>query len=207
MFGFGRSKSPSGPYFVVGHQSVFSKQQLTPTEFGQEITRLSFNFGVEQFEYHQTSCNISPEDTRLLKAVGSNPGLIQLLYTNLRIGANLCYAKVVLRVPDEIMAEVESGVLSALRSTMYGMDETLIKDQKNIASSFSIAIGRELLQLEKDASLLLLFRYVNHFYPEFDASGEAAVPRGLYASLTGLGTRIVAIECQDHFKITYLKAR
>lgn len=207
MFGFGRSKSPSGPYFVVGHQSVFSKQQLTPTEFGQEITRLSSIFGIQQFEYHQTSCNISPEDSRLLKEVGCNPGLIQLLYTNLRIGANLCYAKVVLRVPDETMGEVESGVLSAWRSTMRGMDEIIIEEQKNMAVSFSTAISRELLQLEKDASLLLFFRYVNLFYPEFDASGGATVPRGLYRSLKGLGTRMAAMECQDYFKIAYMKAK
>lgn len=207
MFGFGRSQSSSGPFFVVGHQSVFSKKQLTPTEFGREITRLSFNFGIEQFEYHQMSCNISPEDARLLKEVERNPGLMQLLYTNLKIGAYLCYAKVVLRVPDETIAEVESGVLSALRSTMPGMSEIILEDQKNIAASFSTAIGRELLQIEKDASLLLFFRYVNHFYPAFDASGGTTVPSGLSGSLMGLGTRIVGMECQDHLQITYMKAR
>lgn len=206
MFGFSWSKSPSGPYFLVGNQSVFSKQQLTPTEFGQEVTRLSFNFGIDQFEYHQTSCNISPDDVRLLKVIRSNPGLIQLLYTNLRIGANLSYAKVVLRVPDEIMVEIESGVLSALRSSMQGMDEILIEDQKNIAINFSTAIGREILQVERDASLLLFSYYISHFYPEFDSGGGATLPLGLYGSLTGLGTRMTAIECQDFYKITYVKA-
>lgn len=207
MFGFGRAKSSSGPYFVVGHQSVFSKKQLTPAEFGQEITRLSFKFGIEQLEYYQASCNISPEDTRLLKEVGNNPGIMQLLYMNIRTGAYLCYAKVILRVPEETMAEVESGILSALRSTMHGLEEIFIEDQMNTAASFSTAIGREVLQIEKDASLLLFFHYVNHFYPAFDTSEGVTVPSVLYSSLTGLGTRIMAMECQDHFKITYMKAR
>jgi hypothetical protein len=207
MFGLGWSKSPSGPRFVIGQPSVFSKQQLAPIEFGQEIVRLGLNFGIEKFEHHQTSCNISPEDARLLKEVESNPGLLQLLYMNLSIGANLCYAKVILQVPDEIMAEVGSGVLSGLRSTIPGMDETLIEDQKNIAANFSTAIGRELQQIEENASLFLFYRYVNHFYPEGDTSGGTTVPRGLYNSLTGLGTRLMAMECQNFLKITYVNAK
>lgn len=202
MFAFGRSKSPSGPIFVIGNSSLFSKKQLTPTEFGREITRLSFMLGIEQLEHYQKARDISTDDLRLLKEVGRNPGIMQLLYVNLMTGAFLCYAKVVLEAPDETLVEIESGVLSELRSTMPGFSEDILDGHKNITVSFSIAIGREILQIERDASISLFFSYFNHYYPEFDSGGGSAVPSGLFRSLTGFGSRVVA-SCQDIFQITF----
>lgn len=204
MFGFGRSKSPSGPVFVVGNSSLFSRKQLTPSDFGREITRISFELGIDAFEHYQNSPNLSSDDLLLLEEVGRNPGIMQLLFVNLITGAFLCYAKLILKVPDEIVAKVENGVLAELRSKMPGISEDIVDDHKKFTTSFSIVIGREVMQIERDASISLFFSYLNHFYPEFGSSG-AAVPRGLFRSLTGYGSRVMA-SCQNDFQITFQPA-
>lgn len=205
MFGFGRSKSPSGPVFVVGNSSLFSRKQLTPSDFGREITRISFELGINAFEHYQNSPNLSSDDLHLLEEVGRNPGIMQLLYVNLITGAFLCYAKLILNASDEIVAEIENGVLTELRSKMPGFSEDILDDHKKFTTSFSIVIGREVLQVEKGASISLFFIYFNHFYPEFDSGGGSAVPSGLFRSITGHGSRVMAL-CQDDFQITFQPA-
>lgn len=202
MFGFGRPNLPSGPIFIVGQPSIFSKNQFSPTDFGREITRLSFDLGIDLFERYQTSHDNGLDDLRLLEKVKRNPGIMQLLYVNLITGAFLCYAKLILKVPDEIVAEVENGVLVELRSRMPGFSEEILDDHKKYTASFSIVIGREVLQLEKGASIKLFFLYFNNFYPEFDSGGGTNVPNGLFSSITGYGSRVMA-QCQDNFKITF----
>ena len=100
MFGFW-SKPLSGPLFEIGKQSVFSKKQLTPKEFGLDITRLSFDTGISTLEGFQTSSGNGLEDARLLSEIANNPGLMQLLMTNLTIGGYLSFVKFVLKVPEE----------------------------------------------------------------------------------------------------------
>lgn len=206
MFGFGNLRSPSGPIFVVGNSSLFSKKQLTPTDFGREITRLSITLGGTQLEFYQNGCALDSDDVRLLKLVERNPGGMQLLYANLIAGAFLCYARLMLRVPEKNIAEVESGVLSELRSTMAKIfPEEILEYHKNITVSFSKAIECEIQQNETDFSPPLFFRYVNDVYPEFDAGGGAIVPSGLFMSLTGLGSRILAM-CQNNFQLTFQRS-
>lgn len=201
MFGFSRKQSSANPTFVVGNSSLFSKKQLSPTNFGREITQVSFNFGLDVFDHYQNSPDLSSDDLRLLKEVEGNPGIMQLLFVNLITGAFLCYAKLLLKVPDEIVSEVENGVLTELRSKMPGFNEDVLEDHKKFTTSFSIAIEREVLQIEKGASISLFLSYVNHFYPEF-GSGKADVPSGLFKSLTGYGSRVMSL-CQDQLKITF----
>lgn len=76
--------------FIVGSSALFSKTRLTPNEFGREITRLGFAFGVEQFERYRQVDDAGQEDLRLLKEVKLNPGFMQLMYANLITGAFLC---------------------------------------------------------------------------------------------------------------------
>jgi hypothetical protein len=204
MFGFGRSKSSSAPMFIVGSSTLFSKTRLTPNEFGREITRLGFAFGVEQFEQYRQAGDASQEDLRLLKGVEQNPGFMQLLYANLITGALLCYAKVALQTSVEIVDEVEAGILSELRSTMPAMSEKLLNDHKHITANFAIAIEREVREVEEDASLALFLGYINDFYPGI-TSGKQAVPSGLVSRLTGLGSRFMAI-CQNKFNLSFQKA-
>ena len=206
MFGFGQLKSPPSPVFLVGNSSLFSKKQLTPTDFGREITRLSLMLGATQLEFYQNGCTLSPDDVRLLKLVGSNPGIMQLLYANLIAGAFLCYARLVLQVPEENIAEVESGVLSELRSTMAKIfPEEILEYHKNITVGFSNAIEFEVQENEKEVSSPLFFRYVKDVYPEFDAGDNYIVPSGLFMSLTGLGSRILAM-CQNNFQLTFRRS-
>ena len=80
MLGFFKSNASSGPVFVVGSSSLFSKNELAPSEFGREITRLGFNFGIAQFEMYQNANSASPLDVLFLRDVVKNPGLVQLLY-------------------------------------------------------------------------------------------------------------------------------
>lgn len=201
MFGFSKPKPPQGPLFVVGNSSLFSKKQLTPTEFGREITRLGFQFGVAQFEQYRSAQDVSAEDTRLLREVGRNPGIIQLLWANLITGAFLCHAKVVLAAPANVVAEIEAGVLAELRSTMPGMGEKVLKDHTDITANFAIAIQLELQEVEENSSLSLLFRYINDFYPELYLGGTLSVPSGLSSFIVGLGSRFVAV-CQKDFQLS-----
>lgn len=200
MFGIFRTS----PKFIIGNSSLFTKKSLTPIEFGHEITGIGFALGIDAFEHYTKSTENGADDKRLLKEVGHNPGIMQLLHVNLITGGFLTYAKVLLEVPDEILAEVEHGILSELRTRMPGFDDDILENHKNFTTSFSIAIGREILQIEKDASISLFFGYLNHFYPGLGSGGEFAIPNGLFNSLKGYGTRVAAA-CQDQFKISYLE--
>ncbi len=201
MFGFSKPKPQQGPLFVVGKSSLFSKKQLTPAEFGREITRLGFQFGVAQFDRYRSAQDVSAEDIRLLQDVGRNPGIIQLLWANLITGAFLCHAKLLLAAPANVVAEIEAGVLAELRSTMPGMSEKVLKDHTDITANFAIAVEREMQQVEENSSLLLLFRYINDFYPELYSGGMPSVPSGLSSCIVGLGSRFVAV-CQSDFQLS-----
>ena len=201
MFGFSKPKPPQGSLFVVGRSSLFSKKQLTPTEFGREIARLSFQFGIAQFEQYKSAQDVSAEDTRLLREVGRNPGIIQLLWANLITGAFLCYAKLVLAAPANVVAEIEAGVLAELRSTMPSMGENVLKDHAHITANFAIAVQREMQQVEENSSLSLLLRYINDLYPELYPSDVPSVPSGLSSFIVGLGSRFVAV-CQTDFQLS-----
>jgi hypothetical protein len=197
MFGFGKPKLLPGSIFVVGNSSLFSKRQLTPTEFGREITRLGFRFGVAQFGQYSSAQDISAADRRLLQEVNRNPGIAQLLWANLITGAFLCHAKLVLSAPADVIAEVEAGGLAELRSTMPGMSEQVYENHKDITANFAVAIEREMQHVEENCSLSLLFRYINDFYPELHAGHAAAIPTGLSSFIVGLGSRFVAFSQRD----------
>jgi hypothetical protein len=191
---------PLEPIFIVGSSSLFSKTRLTSHEFGIEITRLGFRFGVEQFERYQKTPGAGAGDLRLLTVVGRNPGLMQLLFANLITGAFLCYAKFILKASDKTVSEVEAGVLSELRSTMHGMSEGILENHVDITVNFSIAIERELLEVEENSSRVLFFRYVHDFYPDAGIGTEGTPSGGLPKLISGLGSRFMAI-CQDNFKL------
>jgi hypothetical protein len=201
MFGFGKPKPSQGSVFVVGKSALFSQRQLTPIEFGRDIARLGFKFGVAQFDQYRNADDISAADAHLLREVGRNPGLIQLLWANLVTGAFLCHTKLVLSAPASVVSQVEAGVLAELQSTMPSMSEQVHQNHKDIAANFAIAIEREMLQVEENSSLSLLCRYIDDFYPDVYAGGEATVPSGLSSFIVGLGSRFVSV-CQNDFQLS-----
>ncbi len=199
MFGINR------PAFIVGSSSLFSKKRLTPVEFGREATRLGFSFGVAQFGQYQSAGSKSQADVRLLNEVRRNPGIMQLLFSNLVAGAFLCHARMSLRATEKVSAEVEEGVLVQLRSTMPQMSPHVLQNHKDITVNFAIAIEREMRQIEAESSTSLLLSYINDLYPEFGSGVASALPSGLFAVVSGLGSRFAAV-CQDDFKITLSQA-
>lgn len=202
---FGWLKSSSSPLFVVGNTSLFTKKQLTPNDFGREIFRLSLRLGVSQFDFYQNGCVLSPDDVRLLKLVGHNTGSMQSLYASLIAGSFLCYAKLLLRVPEINITEIESGFLSELKLEMAKIfSAEQLMNHKNIMVSFSKALESEMKQDATDSILpQLFFRYVYDYYPEFNNGVEFKfIPSGLSESLTGLGSRMMAI-CQNNFQLTF----
>ena len=193
--------SPKMTFFKVGNSSLFQKNELSPIEFGREITRLGFQFGVSQFgEYISRESPSALEDT-FLKNVQSNPGFLQLLFTNLITGAFHCYAKNLLHADAEVLKDVENGISDELRSTMSaGLSDDLIENHKLITLSFSIAVEREIMSIEEDASTNLLIKYASDFYLTENAEAIHQDPRGLSEYLSGLGSRFMAI-CQDNFQL------
>lgn len=195
------SKTPPDSTFVIGKSSVFSKKRLTPSEFGREITRLGFRCGVAEFEHYQKAHDISAEDQFLLNKVNCNPGLIQLLYANLITGAFLCYANILLHASDDVLDQIKIGILAELRSTMSELSEEIHEYHKDAIVNFSLAIEREVRELEEDSSLSLIFRYIIDFYPALQFDDESIMPSGMYNTLTGIGSRFMAA-CQNDFQIS-----
>ena len=103
-----------------------------------------------QFGQYQNSSSLSSQDIAFLNEVNQNPGIIQLLYTNLVAGAFLCFAKVILKPPQEAILNIEAGILTELRSTMQGMSEEIIEDHTKITMNFAIAIEREIKEIEEN---------------------------------------------------------
>lgn len=202
MLGFGKSENQSEPLFIVGNSSLFSKVQLTPTEFGREIRRLGFQFGVAQFGQYQNSSSLSSQDITLLNAVNQNPGIIQLLYANLVAGAFLCFAKVILKPPQEAILNIEAGILTELRLTLQGMSEEIIDDHTKITMNFAIAIEREIKEIEESSSLSLFYHYISYFYPNLPSELKEKIPFGLFNSISDLGSRFLAV-CQNDFQLTF----
>lgn len=196
MFGFGRS----GPTFVVGSSALFVKTKLSPREFGREITRLGFRFGLARYDDYKSAKDNTAVDIRLLGEIARNPGLIQLLFANWATGAFLCHTKVVLRATDEIMAAVELGLIDELRGSMSAMSEQIIENHKMITIQFRSAVEREIRQTEVNASVSVFLHYTRAFYPESGIDSKDQVPKGLVSNLAGRGTVLAAI-CQDDFRL------
>jgi len=194
-------KDSPNAIFIIRNSSLFSKKKLIPIEFGREITRLGFKFGLLQFEDYQGSQEISIEDQQLLIEVNRNSGYIQLLYSNLVTGAFLCYAKVILNASNEVIAEITIGILEELRSTMPEMSNEILEDHKIITTNFCLAIEREIREIEENSSLSYFFHGIGNFYTALQYNEESRMPIGLLNSLIGLGSRIMAI-CQNDFQIS-----
>ncbi|WP_424191526.1 hypothetical protein ACMYR3_09250 [Ampullimonas aquatilis] len=187
-------------FFKVGNSSIFQKNELLPIEFGREIARLGFQFGISQCgEYISREAPSLLEET-FLKNVQSNPGFLQLLFTNLITGAFHCYAKVLLHADAEVLKDVESGIVDELCSTMPWLSKDLIQNHKLITLNFSIAIEREIKSIEENSSTNLLIQYASDFYLTENARAIHQALRGLSEYLSGLGSRFMAI-CQDDFQL------
>jgi hypothetical protein len=205
MFGFGKKQPQSAPAFVVGSSSLFTKNRLTPSEFGREATRLGFSFALAQFQQYKNADDLSVLDIRLLKEVACNPGIMQLLYANLITGGFLCHAKMILHVNESVASEIEDGVLTELRATMPGIGDEILVSHKTITANFAIAIEREIRNIEPDSTISLMHNYITHFYPEALLAGRSELPSSLRSFIIGLGSRFVAV-CQGDFKISLQQA-
>ena len=205
MFGFGKKQPQPGTAFLAGSSSLFSKNRLTPSEFGREATRLGFSFALAQFKQYQDADDLSAQDIRLLKEVARNPGIMQLLYANLITGGFLCHAKMILQANKSTTSEIEDGVLTELRSTMPGIGNEILVSHKDITANFAVAIEREMRNIEPDSTISLMRNYVTHFYPEALVASNSELPNALRSFILGLGTRFVAV-CQGDFKISLHQA-
>jgi hypothetical protein len=202
MFGFGKPKTSKDPKFIVGSSTLFIKNQLTPFEYGLEVVRLSFSFALAQLQAYRGVDDHSQTDTVLLTTVSRNPGPMQLLYVDLVAGGFLCHARMVLRIEESISAEVEAGILAALRAKMEGLDELTISSHSDITANFAVAIEREMTGIERDSTVSLLKKYIIHYYPNSGLTAESELPSALNSFIVGLGTRFVAV-CQRDFRITF----
>ena len=139
--------------FIIGDAQLFSKETLTPYEFGRDIANLGLNFGMAQLDHYKSTKDTTPEDAEILQKINSNPGFAQLLWFSLITGSFLCYAKLLLAAPNETLHEVISGINDFTHELMQGIPDNTIKNQVQITINFSIAIEREVLQLEEKSSV------------------------------------------------------
>lgn len=197
------TKVNRGPLFMIGKPgSLFSKKELTPNEFGREITRLGFRMGIDEYGHYLNNPLNTPEDLRLLDIINRNPGFIQLLYANLITGAFLCYAKLLLRVPNDVVSDIKNGILSELQTTMPEMKAEIHLNHTKITEDFAQAIEREVKEIEKNSSIVYFLKGINSFYQPIVFSEDSIFTNMLFSSLDGYGSRVMAF-CQNDFVISF----
>ena len=161
MLGFGRIAAPT---FRVGNSSLFTKNDLTPDEFGREIVRLGFRFGISHADDYLSSGGRTPGDIALISKAKLNPGMMQLLFANLVSGAFYCYAKVLLRVSPSFLQTVEEGMLSALATMMPALGKQMSEHHKLVIVGFANALEGQIRGADPDPSAVLLIQYACDFY-------------------------------------------
>jgi hypothetical protein len=179
------------------------KKDLTPDDFGREVVRLGFRFGVFHADDYLSTGGQTPGDIALIEKAKSNPGMMQLLYANLVSGAFYCYAKVLLRVSPAVLTTVEAGMLSALIETMPALGREMSEHHKLIITGFARAIESQIRGTEPDPSALLLIQYACDFYL---SDQYKHLPETLAERLSGFGSTFMAI-CQDDFRLTASNAQ
>ena len=200
MFGFEKESKTNQVIFRVGKSSLFAKTELLPKEFGMELLRLSFTFGIEQANQYLASQTANETDAYLKAKVAKNPGFFQLMFVNLLAGAFYCYVHSGLRASNDVLDEVRSGVLTRFLETMSGISESVINEQLIYIGNFSIVLEREMRQVEENASLKLFLQYIYDFYFDDQPNG-LPLPAALIERVTGLGSRFAAI-CQNDWRLS-----
>lgn len=200
MFGFGRPSRGQTALFRIENSSLFQKNELSPIEFGGEITKLGIQFSMGQFEDYVSREKSTDVEVEFMKKVQINPGFLQLVIANLITASFHCYARVLLHAKSEVIKEMEEGIAMGLRSAMPRLDEDLIEHHRNIVIGFSTAIEREIENIEEESSVSLLVRYVSHFYLSDKANETHKIYGGLSEQISGLGSKFMGI-CQNNFQL------
>lgn len=191
-------------FFSVDEHSLFKQQTLSPKEFGQEIARLGFTFGIAQSqEYIKRQTEAEPTNN-FLKAAKDNQDFLILSFSALITASFHCYTRALLKASDTTLTMIEEGIAEKMNGTMPHLGEAAIKMHKNTTLLFSMLLEQEIREENLNATADFFGRNTSDYYKLKDSDDTIEPPEMLKQYLSGLGTRFMAV-CQNEFKISIIR--